>query len=139
MSVSFDAVSNALRGSVPAAGLGMSVSGSGLGIGDFITMDGLASYLYVSVIGTGSNGMSAPVGSYRARFTFVNVGSPVTVNLTSGTSTTAACPLAANPGYNNAQTCDLVVQSSGAAFAVTARMSTNTQLTVRGVEVTKER
>ncbi|MBI2389071.1 MAG: hypothetical protein HYV09_05585 [Deltaproteobacteria bacterium] len=86
---------------------------------------------------SGSTATTLPTGSYRVRFSFSNVSDATTVAVRSGT-TTSTCSLVPKLGYQNLQSCDLVVASTGTAFVATATHTSGApQLAVDSVQVFK--
>jgi hypothetical protein len=118
-------------------GIAIATSATNVSIGGYSTM-GPTSTLNAKVFTIGGNGSAAPAGRYRVRFTFSNVGFASNLTLTSG-STTAPCALKALSGYRNYQSCDIVVTSTGQAFAASAGSLTgSSQLTFTSIQVFKE-
>lgn len=121
-------------------GVAASLTAENIGVGAYTTL-GHTSSLTVRVHKTNTPSPSDPIpqGSYRVRFNVVNVGKAVTLSLTPTVGAPASCALAERPGYQNVQTCDVVVTTSS-PFSVTARYAPGTgtpQITLRSVEVAK--
>ncbi len=83
---------------------------------------------------------TVPPGQYAVKVTLVNVGKPVTLTLAEGINT-KSCPLAAQPGYLNEQSCALPIPSDGRGFNVRVSHTGDpfSEVTLKLVEVMKER
>lgn len=127
-----------LQGIIPSVNASISLVGQDIGIGGYMTL-GKTSNLAARVFTLNTPGNVAPPGTYRVRFKFLNVNTVTSVALTSGSLSTT-CQLAALPGYNNVQTCDLVVATTGSAISVLATPGASTgQITIGSVELYKEK